>query len=238
MSGGSTVVFDRLAGKYFRAPVEVLPSSVREAARSERSLVPPWCAWAIVATLPALVLANFLLLPRTSHPTHALGTTLAVLYLAASVVVHEFAHFIALRAFGRRPDGFGFKLNHYVFPAFYVRMNQSLLLSRPEQVVVHASGVAVNLVTNAVVLAVNAVTVRSAALDVAAQLTFIAVVWNVVPMLNSDGYRVMLALTRTDATRRLDANPRWLIVVKAFGIVFILFVVIKTVITITRNLIG
>ena len=236
ISGGRAVVFDRVEQAYYRAPIESVPDSIEIAARVQRSLVPTWAAWSIVGMLPVLLAVNAMLLPMSTKSADSFAAV--AVYLVLSVVIHEGAHILALRGFGRSVDRVGFKLNHRVFPAFYVRMNQSLLLSRQEQIVVHAAGVLVNLAANALVLTTNALTVQSAAIEVAAHLVFIAVAWNVVPILDSDGYRVLLALAGIDAARRLRSNPPWLIGIKVAGIVFIIVVAVRAALTLTRNLVA
>ena len=67
-----------------------------------------------------------------------------VAYSLGQLAVHELAHVWALRFFGKRPDRFGFKLNYWVFPAFYVRMNDTHLLTQQEKIVVHSAGLFVN----------------------------------------------------------------------------------------------
>ena len=238
ISGGRAVVFDRVEQAYYRAPIESVPDSIRIAARIQRSSVPTWTAWSIVGILPVLLAVNAMLLPTSTKSADSFAAVATAVYLVLSVVIHEGAHILALRGFGRSVDRVGFKLNHRVFPAFYVRMNQSLLLSRQEQIVVHAAGVLGNLAANALVLTTNALTVQSAAIEVAAHLVFIAVAWNVAPILNSDGYRVLLALVGVDAARRLRSNPPWLIGIKVAGIVFIVVVAVRASLTLTRNLVA
>jgi putative peptide zinc metalloprotease protein len=238
ISGPRAVVFDRSERTYYRAPVDALPPSIRIAARPQRSSVPSWAAWSFVGLLPVLLVLNMALMPTSTRATHVADGIAAAVYLIVSIIVHEGSHVVALHRFGRSVDRVGFKLNHRVFPAFYVRMNQSLLLSRQEQVTVHAAGALVNLAGNAIVIVLNASTVRSSAVDFAAIVVFIAVSWNAVPVLDSDGYRILLALTRTDAARPLRANPPWLILVKAAGVGFIVVVVFRTALNITRSLLA
>lgn len=229
------MVFDRRRRTYYRAPLEAVPPAVIHAARPRPSTVPTWAAWCLVGLLVALLVVNTLLVPSVDGHPHVPEVITAAVYLAVSIAVHEASHVAALHIFGRSIDKIGFRMNHWVFPAFSVRMNQSLLLSRQEQVCVHAAGLLVNLVVNAVTLACNRWSWQSTALDFAASAVFIAAAWNVVPVLNSDGYRVLLSLTGTDATRELRANPSWLISLKIVGVLFVIAVVTHTVFTFTRS---
>ncbi len=230
------MIFDRVKAEYYRAPVDAVPEAIRAAARPRRSSIPPWAAWSTAGLVLVLLVLNAVLLRASVQPLDAASGVISAGYLLVSIVLHEAAHVVALLQFGRSIDRVGFKLNHRVFPAFYVRMNQSLLLSRGEQVVVHASGALVNLSLNLAVILLNGVTIQSSALSVATSVVFIAIGWNVLPILNSDGYRVLLALTATDAARRLIANPPWLIAVKVLGVASTVLVVLRTAFDLTRSL--
>lgn len=229
------MVFDRTRRAYYRAPLDAVPSAVLHAARPQRTTVPTWAVWCLVGLLIALLVANALLLPPIDRQPHTAEVITAAVYLAVSIGLHEGSHVLALHSFGRAIDRIGFTLNHRVFPAFYVRMNQSLLLGRQEQVCVHAAGLLVNLAVNAVVLAFSRWVEHSPALDLAAGVVFIAAAWNVVPVLNSDGYRILLSLTGTDAARELRANPPWLVTLKVVSVVLVVVVSAHTVFTLMRS---
>lgn len=232
------MVFDRTRRAYYRAPLDAVPSSLFHAARPQRSTVPTWAVWLLIGLLVALLVVNALLLPPITRQPLTPEMITAAVYLAVSIGLHEGSHVLALRAFGRSFDKIGFKLNHWVFPAFYVRMNQTLLLSRQEQVCVHAAGLLVNLAVNAAVLACNSWVGQSPALDFAAGAVFIAAAWNAVPFLNSDGYRVLLSVIGTDTTRELRANPPWLVSLKVVGVVLVIALSAHTALTLMRSFIA
>lgn len=61
--------------------------------------------------------------------------------------------------------------------------------------------------------------------DLAFALQFIsfALLMNAVPALNSDGYRMMLALLATNERKRMSLNPLWIRVVKVASIGFVVY---------------
>lgn len=218
LSLGEATIHDRATGRYYRAPVDGLPLAWRRSAEPVSTRVPTWVAPTATALTAALFVVNLSLLPTGLGAFTAATVPLLALYLGLSVGLHEAAHVVALRVFGRRIDGVGFKMNHWVFPAFYVRMNQSRLIGRPEQVVVHGAGAAANLAMNALLLAVNALWLGWDVLTSCAHFVFVSIAWNLVPVLGSDGYRILLAVTGTQAARSLRNNPVWLIALKIVSV--------------------
>ena len=126
-----------------------------------------------------------------------------------SVILYEGAHVVALRICGRKADKIGVKMNYLIFPAFYVRMNQILLLPASDKVLVHIAGIWVNLAINLLLFALNALWVHSSDLGHSLAFAVVTLSVNALPVLNSDGYRCLLAWT--DVNEHIDnrRNPRW-----------------------------
>lgn len=122
-----------------------------------------------------------------------------------------------LRLLGRRHDKVGFKLHYWILPAFYVRMNQSVLLSRNEKVVVHGAGIWINLTINALLILLNAWIIKSPDLNVALTLAIVTLAANALPVLNSDGYRVLLALADVNELKDWRRNPAWIVRIKVLS---------------------
>jgi putative peptide zinc metalloprotease protein len=218
VSGNEAVVHDRLRSRYLRTSVEKLPDDVRGALqqRPERITLP------VAAILTTTVIAGWLsLLVTTSievRPGVALITGTGFILLA-SILVHEAAHVVVLRAFGKHVDHVGVKLNHWVFPALYVRMSQSIMLTRPQQVAVHLAGIAANVTTLSLVAAVNTLVWSSETVTAAVHITVVLLGWNLLPLLGSDGYRVLLAFSGKAAARRVRSNPVWLNLVHLLSVI-------------------
>ncbi|WP_235515435.1 hypothetical protein [Curtobacterium sp. Leaf183] len=110
-------------------------------------------------------------------------------------------------------------------------MSQTILLDRSEQAVVHLAGIASNVVSLAALLILNQVWIGSASLAFAVHLTTLLLGWNLIPVLGSDGFRVLLALGRIDAARGFRHNPLWLNVVRVASAATAVCVVLHLVLT-------
>ncbi len=168
--------------------------------------------------------SQFLFLGLASPGQAGLDSILPLVTFAfLTIAVHEAGHVLALRWFGRKADKVGFKLHFVVLPAFYVRMNESLLLSKYEKVVVHSAGICANVILNSIAIVVNLTVLHSDGLLLAIQLMVLSLVFNAVPFLNSDGYRVILALTGTNELKSKLANPWWVKALKLTSVVLVLW---------------
>lgn len=116
-----------------------------------------------------------------------------LVYSLIQMFLHELAHCVALRSFGRCPSRIGVKMNYYIFPAFYVRMNDVNLLQKRQKIVVHTAGVFVNIVVNCLVIA-WAVHIRWWNMIIASCWFGVSVLWNALPFLDSDGYKTLLVV--------------------------------------------
>lgn len=222
--GSKATVLDRQHLRYYQTTAAKLPEEIFAALTPRVSRVGPTTVAAFLAVTVLLLAGNFVLshMQDGERPTGWLMLVLAI-YVPMSIVIHELAHAFALKAMGRSIDKFGFKLSYGVFPAFYVRMNQSLLLSRNEKVIVHGAGVATNLAINLILFAVTTYLLHWPDLEVALQFVLITLAVNAIPALKSDGYRVMLALANVDELRGLWRNPWWLIAIKVVSVAYVLF---------------
>jgi putative peptide zinc metalloprotease protein len=222
--GARATVLDRSRNRYYQTTAEKLPPEILAAASPRVSQVSGPTVMIFLALVVLLLAGNFIfsLTHGNERPTSWLVLVLAI-YLPLSVLLHEMAHALALKAMGRSIDKFGFKLNYWIFPAFYVRMNQSLLLSRNEKVIVHGAGVATNLAINLALFAANVFAWNWSDLEVALQFVLITLAVNTIPALKSDGYRVILALANVDEVRGFWRNPWWLIAIKILSIGYVLY---------------
>ena len=116
---------------------------------------------------------------------------LSLLYTLLHVIVHESAHVGMLAYFGKRIDRIGFKMN-LIFPSIYVRMNDAYLLSHQEKIMVHSAGIFANTAINSAVLIFSVISGNLILLTIA-KLFSAGILMNTVPVLNSDGYKILLA---------------------------------------------
>lgn len=127
-------------------------------------------------------------------------------YSSCQIILHELAHYVTFKGMGRTPDKVGFKLNYHVFPAFYVRMNDAHLLTRTDRYVVHTAGIFVNaVVTLCAFFVLGQLSLGNDWLFVFSWYS-IAMTFNCIPILNSDGFKAALALTGQREARYFKNN--------------------------------
>lgn len=142
------------------------------------------------------------------------NTILVVLisYFLINIICHELGHIYSLKFFGRKIDKVGFRLNFYVFPSFYVQMNETYLLSQIDKIIVHSFGLFVNFTFINLTQLLNILTINNYSLTLAYILFSSTMIWNLVPMLNSDGYKIMLASLSLDEFSNFTKN-HWLVLI-------------------------
>lgn len=222
LNGSKAVVHDIAKNKYFQIDEWGIPNAVRAKLVQSVSRVNMLQAYIFTGAILCLLLGNLFVSSIYSSTVPLSFLYLFVPYIVASVIVHESAHLLCLKTFGRKHDKVGFKLHYFIFPAFYVRMNQSLLLSRAEKIIIHGAGVAANLIINSILLGLNLILFKSNALTITLNLTASALAYNMLPILNSDGYRMLLAFANINEFKYLKNNPAWIWIIKIVGWIFAL----------------
>jgi len=204
------VVHDKTEDKYFQMDRTKLPDRIlNEALPTVSQVAAPFTFGFLWIGVALLVLNVGYSLISSPEPT-AMFFVWFVPYILISVIIHERAHLVALRIFGRKHDKVGFKMHYIILPAFFVQMNQSVLLARNEKIVVHAAGIWVNLFVIGCLIMLNAILIGSDDLGVALTFAVVTLSYNAVPVLNSDGYRVLLALADVNELKERKRNPRWI----------------------------
>ena len=160
----------------------------------------------------------------TLNGSYVLGLIALTLLQVLSISVHEAGHALAIRHFGRHVRRFGVAM-YYLFPCFYVDSTDMSLGSRRQRVIVSLAGpfagltvaAACSLVTE---LAPN--TLAGAIAFKASSLLVFQFVLNLLPILELDGYHVLvdaldapflrqraLAFVRGQAVNKLRRRARW-----------------------------
>lgn len=114
------------------------------------------------------------------------------IYMPIFIICHELGHFFSLRFFGRREDKIGFKFN-YIFPSFYVRMNDSYMLDKIEKIYVHSMGLFISLIMNNLIYVIGYLFNNLILIDISIYFSF-DIMLNTLPLLNSDGYKIMFTI--------------------------------------------
>ena len=91
-------------------------------------------------------------------------------------------------------------------------MNETYMLSRIDKIIVHSFGLFVNFTLINFVQLVNILVFDSYSLTLAYLLFSSTMVWNLVPVLNSDGYKIILASLSLDEFSNFTKN-HWLVLI-------------------------
>ncbi|HAF09402.1 MAG TPA: hypothetical protein DCK98_04895 [Chloroflexi bacterium] len=160
----------------------------------------------------------------TIDGSYARGILALIVLQVISISVHEAGHALAIRHYKRHVRRFGVAM-YYLFPCFYVDSTDMTLGSRGQRIVVSLAGPFAGLTTAA------ACAVAAAALPgtLAGELAFKAAslfvfqfIFNLLPILELDGYHVLVDavdapflrqramwFVRSAALRKLRARARW-----------------------------
>ncbi|SFU85011.1 putative peptide zinc metalloprotease protein [Clostridium sp. DSM 8431] len=186
-------VKDKTLNKYYEAEYSELFKNIKWKKYLSRVSKTFFIVYLLV--LLSLLIVNLMFLficPTFSINNKLLFIGISFAYTLINVIAHEGAHIIALKVFGKKVDKVGMKMN-YIFPSIYVRMNDVYMLSREEKVIVHSAGIFANVIVNGGILIFTYIFKLNMILAVS-QFFVLGIIMNVVPVLNSDGYKVMLAM--------------------------------------------
>lgn len=219
--GRRATVHDRRFDRYYSVGAEELAEQSIPW-RSVAPAVPNWALGLFFVSLGVFVCMDATWFFRQPRVRPDLGSSIAMLaFIIANLAVHEAAHIGAMRVCGRKPSRVGLKLNYYVLPAVYVRMNQVLLLSPAERVFCHTAGIWVNAAT-ALWFVFYCPTGPGGDVRRYIGCSFILMIMlNLMPILNSDGQKaLMVIIDHPEARRRVDFD-RVAVAVKVISICFL-----------------
>ncbi|ULG73138.1 peptidase [Macrococcus brunensis] len=119
-------------------------------------------------------------------------------YFIINLILHESSHILSLKFCGKKFNKVGIKLNYYIFPSFYVQMNEIYMLSKNEKIFVHMSGIIINLIFMTLIQTINFIWINSEELTRGYMYFMLDMVWNIAPFLNSDGYKTLITFLNMD----------------------------------------
>jgi putative peptide zinc metalloprotease protein len=159
----------------------------------------------------------------TVQGSYVLGILALTLLQVASISVHEAGHALAIRHYGRRVRRLGLMI-YYLFPAAYVDATDMAMATRRQRIVVALAGPIGGATVGALcafIAAIDGGIIGSIAFQGASLFTF-QLVLNLVPILELDGYHVLvdtldapflrqrsMAFARTAILRKLRRRERW-----------------------------
>lgn len=142
-----------------------------------------------------------------------------VIYGTVQAIIHELAHAYALSRFGYNVDKFGFRFEYRILPTFYVRVNKVLLLPPTRRIVVHLAGVFINSIVNTILLIQAQFINANPYFTTVLCIYSFSIVFNSLPLLNTDGYRAFLCILGINET--ISETPVSIKIVYTISISFI-----------------
>jgi putative peptide zinc metalloprotease protein len=159
----------------------------------------------------------------TVKDSYVLGLLVLTLLQVMSISVHEAGHALAIRHYGRRVRRLGLMI-YYLFPAAYVDATDMEMGTRGQRIVVALAGPIGGATVGAIcafVAALDGGIVGAIAFQGASLFTF-QMAMNLVPILELDGYHILvdlldapllrqrsMAFARTAVVRKLRRRERW-----------------------------
>jgi CRP-like cAMP-binding protein/Zn-dependent protease len=160
----------------------------------------------------------------TIDGSYVAGILALTILQVLSISVHEAGHALAIRHYKRHVRRFGFAM-YYLFPCFYVDSTDMTLGSRAQRIVVSLAGPFAGLTTAAACAVAAAAlpgTLEGELAFKAASLFVFQFVFNLLPILELDGYHVLVDaldapllrqramwFVRTAAIRKVRARAKW-----------------------------
>jgi len=160
----------------------------------------------------------------TIDGSYVAGILALTILQVLSISVHEAGHALAIRHYKRHVRRFGFAM-YYLFPCFYVDSTDMTLGSRAQRIVVSLAGPFAGLTTAAACAVAAAAfpgTLGGELAFKAASLFVFQFVFNLLPILELDGYHVLVDaldapllrqramwFVRTAALRKVRARAKW-----------------------------
>ena len=156
--------------------------------------------------------------------SYVAGLVSLVVLQVLSISIHEAGHALAIRHFGRRVRRLGLAI-YYLFPCMYVDSTDMVLAPRSQRMVVSLAGPLAGVTVAAAAMVVVVTTTDPVAASIglkAATLLIFQFVLNLLPILDLDGYHVLvdaldapllrqraIGFVRGSALRKLRRRDRW-----------------------------
>ncbi|MCI2791607.1 MULTISPECIES: peptidase [Staphylococcus] len=207
---------DKETNKYFRNKLSSIDSHSLKDFREYKEKISNFAFWSYILFLIMMICFNNLYLLNLQKEIvpyfNAKIVIVLILYFITNIVLHELGHIYSLKYFGKKFDKIGVKLNYLIFPAVFVQMNETYMLSRIDKIVVHSAGIFINFTIINIIQLINEFTLHSYTLSLAFIFFSSTMIWNLVPLLNSDGYKIMLASLSLDEFSHVTKN-HWLVII-------------------------
>lgn len=196
-TGSTAVIRNKSNNHYFQVQVDSLPTNIIWAPvvpHIKRTIFIAYTVIWIIAFAYLLYQYTNSYKSSLSQLVKPVGLLLFFGYSLVSVVCHEYSHILALKYCKANIDKVGMKMNYGVFPAFYVRMNKVYLLPKRDRIVVHSAGLFANVCLGAGTILINNIFFQNAVLFSAVNIFTYGIIWNLLPILKSDGQKILFTI--------------------------------------------
>jgi len=143
-------------------------------------------------------------------------------FLIFFVVSHELSHMKALSYFGKKYSKIGCKLNYYIFPAIYVEMNEVSLIAEREKLIVHSAGLMTNYLTLNTLYLMTFLLPNIFLLSLFKFFSYMTLL-NLIPFLNSDGYKMLMVALHIDELKDYKKNNVIISGIQAIGVIIAIY---------------
>ena len=106
------------------------------------------------------------------------------------LIFHELGHSIAAKGFNLDVNEIGFGL-YYIFPVFYVDLNQSWKLKKEKRTIINLSGIYIQLIIGIILIILSYFLNDNRVILTVFKINFYIILFNLNPFLKFDGYWVL-----------------------------------------------
>jgi hypothetical protein len=225
ISDGTTcmTIKDKTTGRYYEVPVndsncnnfEKISWDIKETYHSFVLLCIYWVVFI------ALTMMNIHMIVAASIIDKVLsGKFIAALliYLFIFIIFHELGHLYMLYISGRKANKIGFKFN-YIFPSFYVQINEIYMLDKIQKLYIHSGGLMASLIMNVGTYVMGCIFNINVLMAVSTYMS-VTIVYNMIPLMNSDGYKILITFLNRAEKKDAKNNCKLISIIRVINILF------------------
>ena len=220
---------DKTTGKYYEVPVnesncknfEKISWDIKENYHSFLLLCIYWGVFIVLTLMNIYMSVVASIIDKVLIEEFFLAL---MIYLFLFIIFHELGHLYMLHITGRKPNKIGFKFN-YIFPSFYVQINEILMLDKIQKLYIHSGGLMTSLIMNVGTYVMGCIFHINVLMAVSTYMS-VTIVYNMIPLLNSDGYKILITLMNKAEKKGAKNNC---LLISSIRVINILFTIAYTI---------
>lgn len=174
-----------------------------------------------------ITIIGVLLYKTTLDKTFCKDFGVPLIYISINIMLHECGHICSLKYFGRKIGKIGLKFN-YIFPCIFVNMNECYMLTKSEKIICHSMGIFINSMFNFICIILYLNTNMLIYYNMFYVLG-VGIIYNFLPFLNSDGYKVLISLLNINEYKIKKYNNRFIKTIKLINSIFVFFYIVLSI---------